>query len=61
MRFIVDENLPRATVALLRDYGHQAAHASDIGLRGASDSAIAAHAQREGLSLLTRDLDYCCR
>lgn len=51
MRFIVDEDLPRSTCALLRKYGHVALDVRDIGFRGAKDSEIASYAQREGLCI----------
>ncbi len=42
-RFLLDEMYPPAAAALLRDaYGHNAVHVSDVGLRGAEDSAVAA-------------------
>ena len=58
MRFLVDEDLPRSTGDLLRRYKHKAADVRDIGLRGAKDHQIAAHAQSEGLCLVTGDFDF---
>lgn len=58
MRFLVDEDLPRSTGDLLRRYKHSAVDVRDIGLRGAKDPQIAAHAQSEGLCLLTGDFDF---
>ena len=58
MRFIVDEDLPRATCALLSEYGHLAFDVRDIGYRGAKDSEIASYAQREGLCIVTGDFDF---
>jgi predicted nuclease of predicted toxin-antitoxin system len=55
---LVDANLPRSCLPLLRDSGHTAEHARDIGLGGAPDSQIAAHARATGAVLLTRDLDF---
>ena len=58
MRFLIDEDLPRATGDLLRQYEHEAIDIRDIGLRGAKDSQIAAYAQKEKLCLLTGDFDF---
>ena len=58
MRFLVDEDLPRSTDALLRKYGHEAADVRDIGLRGAKDCQIASYAQDEDLCLVTGDFDF---
>jgi predicted nuclease of predicted toxin-antitoxin system len=55
MRFLIDEDLPRSTDNLLRQYGHEAIDVRDIGLRGASDADIAAYAQKHGLCLLSGD------
>lgn len=58
MRFLVDEDLPRATGDLLRRYGHEAFDVRDIGLRGAKDSRIANYAKKESLCLVTGDFDF---
>jgi len=58
MRFLVDEDLPRLTNDLLRQYEHEAIDVRDIGFRGAKDAQIAAHAQSEGLCLVTGDFDF---
>ena len=58
MRFIVDEDMPRSTCALLREYGHIAFDVRDIGYRGAKDADIASYAQREGLCIVTGDSDF---
>jgi len=58
MRFLVDANMPRSTLALLTGFGHTSEHARDIGLGQAADSRIAAHARSTGAALLTRDLDF---
>ena len=58
MRFLVDENLPDLLVELLKQYGHEAVHVYGIGLQGADDVLIGAHARREGLCLITRDRDF---
>jgi len=58
MRFLVDEDLPRSTCALLREYGHIACDVRDTGYRGAPDSEIAAYARRERLCIVTGDLGF---
>jgi predicted nuclease of predicted toxin-antitoxin system len=58
MRFLVDANMPRSTLALLASLGHTGEHVRDIGLGHAPDSQIAAHARNGGAALITRDLDF---
>ena len=58
MRFLVDANLPRSTAACIRKCGHEAVDVRDIGMGKSPDSAIARHAQQEGLALITRDKDF---
>lgn len=58
MRFLLDANMPRSAAALLRQYGHEAFDLRDIGLGGADDARIAAHARSNGLVLVTRDFDF---
>lgn len=58
MHFLIDADLPRSVGDLIRSYGHNATDIRDIGMRRALDAAIAQHAQREGLCLLTDDFDF---
>ncbi len=58
MHFLIDEDLPRSTGNLLRQYGHKAVDVRDIGLRGAKDSQIAFCAQNKSLCLITGDFDF---
>ena len=58
MRFLIDEDLPRATGELLRGYGYQSSDVRDIGLRGAVDSKIASYARENALCLLTGDFGF---
>ena len=44
MRFLLDANMPRSTLALLARLGHTGEHARDIGLGQAPDAQIAARA-----------------
>ena len=59
MRFLVDEDLPRAVDDLLKRYGHEAVDVRDIGLRGAKDIEIADYAQKQKLCMLSGDLGFC--
>ena len=58
MRFLVDANMPRSTLALLASLGHVGEHARDIGLGHAPDSDIAACARSTGAVIVTRDVDF---
>jgi len=58
MHFLVDSSLPRSAAALLRQMGHEAVDARDVGMRSAPDDIVAAHAQRNQQVLITRDFDF---
>ena len=58
MRLKLDENQPRALLAILREAGHEADTAADEGLAGKPDTEVAAHCKRERRALLTFDLDF---
>jgi predicted nuclease of predicted toxin-antitoxin system len=58
MRFLVDENLPKSLARVLLERGHDAVHATDIGLSGAKDEAVWERAASENRVLVTRDLDF---
>lgn len=58
MKFLVDEDLPRSVASLIRELGHDAEDVRDMGLRGAPDSQIAAHAQTNKLCLVTADRGF---
>ena len=55
MKFLVDEDLPRSTVTLIKEFGHQAVDVRDVQLRGAPDDRNAAYAKAKGLCLVTAD------
>ncbi|HEX3272411.1 MAG TPA: DUF5615 family PIN-like protein [Ktedonobacterales bacterium] len=57
-RFLVDENLPRSLASDLAALGHFAEHVYDIGIGGAKDPAVFAHAQSQQLTILTGDKDF---
>jgi predicted nuclease of predicted toxin-antitoxin system len=56
--FLVDASLPRGTAPLIQSRGHQATDVRDIGLGGAPDQDIAAHAQTQQQVILSRDFDF---
>lgn len=58
MRFLVDAQLPPALGRLLRERGHLADHVLEMGLAGAPDTAIWAHADTDGATILTKDEDF---
>ena len=58
MRFLVDMPLSPALARWLIDKGHNAVHASDIGLAKASDAEILGRAKQEVRTVITVDLDY---
>lgn len=57
-KFLIDANMPKEAVAVILASGHDALTLHDVGLRDAPDSAIADHARRNGLIILTRDYDF---
>lgn len=58
MKFLVDMPLSPAVAAWLSDKGHDAVHASEIGLAAAPDPEILKRAQDEERVIITADLDY---
>ena len=58
MKFLVDMPLSPTVAKWLRDQGHDAVHASDIGLFRAPDTEIMERAKNENRTILTADLDY---
>jgi predicted nuclease of predicted toxin-antitoxin system len=58
VHFLIDADLPRSVAAVLRRAGHHATDVRDIGLRGAKDEEIAAHARENDLCILTGDFDF---
>jgi predicted nuclease of predicted toxin-antitoxin system len=57
-RFLVDESLPRAVTHALAAAGHDVLDVRDVGLRGATDDAIAARAKAEDRLVVSADLDF---
>ena len=58
MKFLIDMPLSPAVAAWLADQGHDAVHASDLGLHRATDSEIIDRARRGARTIVTADLDY---
>ena len=58
MRFKMDENLPPDAAEVLRQEGHETLTVFDQGLRTHSDPEVIATCQREGLVLVSLDLDF---
>lgn len=61
MKFILDQQLPPALAAWLRQRGHETEHVRDIGLRDAPDDEIWRRAESDGASILTKDEDFSSR
>ena len=56
MRFLVDENLPRSAVSVLRERGHDVLWVPESSLRGQPDARLIEVCQEEGRILVTLDL-----
>lgn len=57
MRFLLDEMFPPSAARILREqYGHDATHVSDAGLRGADDTAVAVVARTQGAAVVTENV-----
>jgi len=61
MKFIIDQQLPPALCAWLRERGHEAEHVRDVGLREALDSEIWLRAVSTGAVIVTKDEDFASR
>jgi predicted nuclease of predicted toxin-antitoxin system len=58
MIFLLNMNVCRAVGLTLEDLGQQWVHARDVGLARADDRAVVDLARREGMTIITHDLDY---
>jgi predicted nuclease of predicted toxin-antitoxin system len=58
VRFKLDENLPRDTVALLRDAGYDVQTVLEERLGGSADAEVLDVCRSEGRVLVTFDLDF---
>lgn len=58
MRFLLDQGVPRSTVAILQRLGHFAEHVGDIGMSAAADDEILDAANLSGAIVVTLDADF---
>jgi predicted nuclease of predicted toxin-antitoxin system len=58
VKFLVDNQLPRALVPVLTQAGHEAAHVLDIELAQSNDHAIWKYAAEHGYVLISKDADF---
>jgi predicted nuclease of predicted toxin-antitoxin system len=58
VRFLIDNQLPRALARLLTDLGHQAVHVLDIGLAQTDDRAIWIYAAQNDCVIVSKDSDF---
>ena len=55
--FLIDEMFPTTAAGLLRDkYGHDAVHVTEVGLRGAPDTQVAAAARADSRAVVTENV-----
>jgi predicted nuclease of predicted toxin-antitoxin system len=58
VRFLVDENLSPLLADLLCVAGHDARHVRNLGMRGATDQAVMARAEKEQRVVVSADTDF---
>jgi len=58
VKFLVDNQLPRALVRLLTQVGHEAVHVLDVDLARSNDDAIWEYAAENGYVLISKDADF---
>lgn len=58
MRFLVDMPVSPGIARWLAEKGHDAVHASDIGLQKTKDKEILEEARKQGRVIITADLDF---
>jgi len=58
MRFLINMNVPRNLVTLLKAYNHSSRHVGDISMARAEDNAIIEEAKKNKEIIITHDLDY---
>jgi predicted nuclease of predicted toxin-antitoxin system len=58
MKAKLDENLPLRIATRLRELGHDVHTTQQENLSGCDDSKLWAHAQQEGRTLITQDMDF---
>ncbi len=55
---LADENIPKSVISWFRERGYDIISATDVGLKGATDSALFKHALKNELIILTLDEDF---
>ncbi|WP_298742847.1 DUF5615 family PIN-like protein [uncultured Brevundimonas sp.] len=58
MRFLIDQNLPTALLAVLGDIGHEAIHIKRLGLATAPDHELWRKAGELGAVMVSKDSDF---
>ena len=58
MKFILDQGLPRSSVRLLQEQGHDVVHTGQCGLSRGSDAEIIEFARRQQRVVVTLDSDF---
>lgn len=58
MKFLVDNQLPRALARFLTTRGFQCRHVVEVGLEQASDAEVWRYAADHGMVLITKDEDF---
>lgn len=58
LKILVDEDMPRPTVDLLRSLDIDAVDVRDVGLRGSPDAEVFGYAQEHGMILISRDKEF---
>ncbi len=57
-KFLLDEDMPRSSAALLRSMGFHVLDARDCGLRGKGDDEVFDMAQKESATISTGDVGF---
>ena len=55
---VLDEDVQKSLAQELRNIGHTVERVVEIGLGGASDEAVFAHAQQRGAKVITKDVGF---
>ena len=58
MKFLVDNQLPRALALFLASHGHSAQHVIDLGFDEAADVELWRHARENDMILVSKDEDF---
>jgi predicted nuclease of predicted toxin-antitoxin system len=58
LKVLVDEDMPRPTVTLLKSLDIDAVDVRDVGMRGSSDAEVYGYAQKHGMIIISRDKEF---